>query len=98
VKLIRLLLSAFLLVLTLPSAIHAEDAPARVTIIYDAFGKPSSLERGWGYSKTSAGQTMPGHGGEIPMQVSSSGSGDLDQLVMFVLDPTKPFSSPAKFP
>jgi len=24
--------------------------PARVTIIYDAFGKPSALERGWGYS------------------------------------------------
>ncbi len=28
----------------------AQDAPARVTIIYDAFGKPSDLERGWGYS------------------------------------------------
>lgn len=26
------------------------DAPAQVTIIYDAFGKPSNLERGWGYS------------------------------------------------
>jgi 7,8-dihydropterin-6-yl-methyl-4-(beta-D-ribofuranosyl)aminobenzene 5'-phosphate synthase len=26
------------------------DSPARVTIIYDAFGKPSNLERGWGYS------------------------------------------------
>ena len=24
--------------------------PARVTVIYDAFGKPSDLERGWGYS------------------------------------------------
>jgi 7,8-dihydropterin-6-yl-methyl-4-(beta-D-ribofuranosyl)aminobenzene 5'-phosphate synthase len=31
---------------------HAADAPgpARVTILYDAFGKPSQLERGWGYS------------------------------------------------
>lgn len=26
------------------------SAPARVTIIYDAFGKPSPLQRGWGYS------------------------------------------------
>ena len=31
-------------------AAHAADNTARVTIIYDAFGKPSSLERGWGYS------------------------------------------------
>ena len=28
----------------------AQDAPARVTILYDAFGKPSALKRGWGYS------------------------------------------------
>jgi 7,8-dihydropterin-6-yl-methyl-4-(beta-D-ribofuranosyl)aminobenzene 5'-phosphate synthase len=28
----------------------AQDAPALVTIIYDAFGKPSDLARGWGYS------------------------------------------------
>lgn len=31
-------------------AAHAQDLPARVTIISDAFGKPSSLERSWGYS------------------------------------------------
>ncbi|HZT63567.1 MAG TPA: MBL fold metallo-hydrolase [Burkholderiales bacterium] len=29
---------------------HAQDSPARVTILYDAFGKPSTLKRGWGYS------------------------------------------------
>jgi 7,8-dihydropterin-6-yl-methyl-4-(beta-D-ribofuranosyl)aminobenzene 5'-phosphate synthase len=28
----------------------AEDAVARATVIFDAFGKPSSLKRGWGYS------------------------------------------------
>jgi 7,8-dihydropterin-6-yl-methyl-4-(beta-D-ribofuranosyl)aminobenzene 5'-phosphate synthase len=28
----------------------AQESPARVTILYDAFGKPSSLKRGWGYS------------------------------------------------
>jgi hypothetical protein len=58
----------------------------------------SSQKTPHGMIKTSAGQTMPGHGGDIPMQVSSSGSGDLHQLVMFVLDPAKPSSSPAKFP
>jgi 7,8-dihydropterin-6-yl-methyl-4-(beta-D-ribofuranosyl)aminobenzene 5'-phosphate synthase len=29
---------------------RAGEAPARVTVIYDAFGKASELERGWGYS------------------------------------------------
>ena len=28
----------------------AQEVPARVTILYDAFGKPSTLKRGWGYS------------------------------------------------
>ena len=28
----------------------AQETPARVTILYDAFGKPSTLKRGWGYS------------------------------------------------
>ena len=31
-------------------AVHAQELPARVTIISDAFGKPSTLERTWGYS------------------------------------------------
>jgi mannose-6-phosphate isomerase-like protein (cupin superfamily) len=44
-----------------------------------------------------AGQSMPGHGRGMPMQVSSGGTGNLTALVMFVVDATKPFSSPAKF-
>jgi len=28
----------------------AQEPSARVTILYDAFGKPSALKRGWGYS------------------------------------------------
>ena len=42
------------------------------------------------------GQPTIGHG-EQPMQVWSSGSADLHSLVMFVVDATRPFSSPAKF-
>ena len=38
------------------------------------------------------------HGADTPMQVSSSGTTDLHSLVMFVVDASKPFSSPAKFP
>jgi hypothetical protein len=44
------------------------------------------------------GQPETGQGADTPMQASSSGSTDLHSLVMFVVDATKPFSSPAKFP
>ena len=50
-----------------------------------------------GVMRTPAGQSMPGHGAGVPMQVSSSGSVDLESLVMFVVDANKPFSSPAAF-
>lgn len=50
-----------------------------------------------GVTRIPAGQSMAGHGADVPMQVSSSGSSDLHSLVMFVVDATKPFSSPAKF-
>ena len=38
-------------IVSLPSYLLAQDGqPARITIIYDAFGKPSDLGRGWGYA------------------------------------------------
>jgi mannose-6-phosphate isomerase-like protein (cupin superfamily) len=43
-----------------------------------------------------AGQSTPGHEADMPMEVASSGTVDLDQLVMFLVDATRPFSSPAK--
>jgi hypothetical protein len=48
-----------------------------------------------GISHVTAGQSMPGHGPGMPMEVSSSGANNLTALVMFVVDATKPFSSPA---
>jgi hypothetical protein len=45
-----------------------------------------------------AGQTMNGHAADTPMEVFSNGSKPLSALVMFVVDATRPFSSPAKFP
>jgi quercetin dioxygenase-like cupin family protein len=45
-----------------------------------------------------AGDAQPGHGAGVPMQVSASCSTDLHALVVFVLDATKPLSSPANFP
>ncbi len=50
-----------------------------------------------GVSYAEAGQSMNGHGADMPMEVFSAGTTDLDQLVMFVVDATRPFSSPAKF-
>lgn len=42
-----------------------------------------------------AGASEAGRGADIPMQVSSTGAGDLLALVMFVVDAGRPFSSPA---
>ena len=39
-----------------------------------------------------------GHGTYMPIQASSSGAMVLHALVMFVVDATKPFSSPANLP
>lgn len=49
---------------------------------------------GVGYAD--AGQSMNGHGADTAMEVFSAGATDLNQLVMFVVDATRPFSSPAK--
>ena len=39
-----------LIALALIGRATAQETPARVTILYDAFGKSSALKRGWGYS------------------------------------------------
>lgn len=44
-----------------------------------------------------AGQAEPGQAANAPMQVSVGGTTDVHALVMFVVDATKPFSSPASF-
>jgi 7,8-dihydropterin-6-yl-methyl-4-(beta-D-ribofuranosyl)aminobenzene 5'-phosphate synthase len=36
--------------LAFPNIVCAQSPPARVTILYDAFGKSANLIRGWGYS------------------------------------------------
>jgi quercetin dioxygenase-like cupin family protein len=51
-----------------------------------------------GVIRVQAGQPANGHEANTPMQVSSCGSTDLHALVMFLVDATKPFSSPATFP
>lgn len=50
-----------------------------------------------GVANAEAGQTMNGHAPGMAMQVFNSGTTDLDALIMFVVDATKPFSVPAEF-
>ena len=50
-----------------------------------------------GVMRVTVGQAEAGHGADMPMQVSSTGAADLHALVMFVVDATRPFSSPATF-
>ena len=45
-----------------------------------------------------AGQSMLGMGADMALEVSSSGSEELHALVLFVVDGSKPFSTPAKLP
>jgi hypothetical protein len=54
-----------------------------------------SIRSPQGVVNIDAGKANVGHGADSAMQVSSSGSSDLLALVMFVVDGTKPFSSPA---
>jgi hypothetical protein len=57
-----------------------------------------SIRTSDGVTLVKAGQPETGHGADMAMQVSSSGSTDLRALVMFVVDATRPFAPPAEFP
>lgn len=50
-----------------------------------------------GAAKLGAGAAMNGHAPGMVMQLESTGTEPLDQLVMFDVDADKPFSSPAAF-
>jgi hypothetical protein len=54
-----------------------------------------SIRSAHGIMVVKAGKPEPGDGAGMAMQVSSSGSSELDSLVMFVVDAKQPFSSPA---
>lgn len=83
---------------------EASGAPGAITSIHSHPGSESfyplrgeqSIRGPRGVTVMKAGQPIIGQG-EQPMQVWSSGSTDLHALVMFVVDATRPFSSPSKF-
>ena len=50
-----------------------------------------------GVNHADAGGTMNGHSADMPMEVFNGGTTDLTALIMFVVDATRPFSTPARF-
>ncbi len=85
---------------------EATGAPGSITTVHTHPGSEAfyvlageqSIRTPQGVIRVRVGQPETGPGVGTPLQVSSSGSTDLHALVMFVVDATKPFSSPATFP
>ncbi len=85
---------------------EATGAPGAVTPIHSHPGSEAffvlageqSIRGAHGVMRVAEGRAETGHGADMAMQVSSSGSTDLHALVMFVVDATRPFSSPAQLP
>lgn len=85
---------------------EASGPPGSITPVHSHPGSEAFLvlagEQGirtaHGLMRIEAGQPATGHGADMAMQVSSTGSTDLHALVMFVVDATRPFSSPTTFP
>ena len=50
-----------------------------------------------GVNHVEAGHTMNGNPADLPMEVFNSGTTELTALIMFVVDATRPFSTPATF-
>jgi len=85
---------------------EANGPPGSITTVHSHPGSEAfyvltgeqTIRTAQGVIRISAGKGEAGPGGGTALQVSSSGSTDLLALVMFVVDATQPFSSPATFP
>ena len=85
---------------------EARGAPGSVTPIHSHPGSEAfyvlageqSIRSPHGTMRVAAGKAEAGQGGDVAMQVSSTGAADLHALVMFVVDANRPFSTPAKMP
>jgi hypothetical protein len=85
---------------------EASGPPGSVTPIHSHPGSEAfyvlsgqqSIRGAHGTLVVKAGSPEAGDGAAMAMQVSSSGTNDLESLVMFVVDATQPFSSPASLP
>lgn len=74
--------------------VHSHPGAEAVYVLAgeQAFRTPQGMVR------VGAGRAQAGHAAGTPMQASSTGVEKLHALVMFVVDATKPFSTPATLP
>ena len=72
--------------------IHSHPGPEAFYVLAGKLGQRTPN----GVSYVEAGAAMTGHGADTPMEVFNAGSTDLDELAIFVVDASRPFSSPAK--
>ena len=85
---------------------EATGAPGSITSVHSHPGSEAffvlageqSIRSPRGVMRVQVGHPEAGQGADIPMQVSSTGATDLHSLVMFVVDASRPFSTPAKLP
>ena len=86
--------------------VEASGPPGSITVVHTHPGSEAfyvltgeqCIRTAHDVIRVGAGRPEAGYGADTPLQVSSCGSTGLDALVMFVVDATKPFSSPATFP
>jgi len=76
------------------TAVHSHPGSEAFYVVAGRLGQQTAH----GVTHAEAGWTMNGHSADMPMQVFNSGTSDLTALIMFVVDATRPFSTPAKFP
>jgi mannose-6-phosphate isomerase-like protein (cupin superfamily) len=72
--------------------VHSHPGPEAFYVLSGRLGQKTPH----GVSYAEAGQSMNGQPADVPMEVFSAGTTDLDQLVIFVVDAAKPFTAPAK--
>jgi quercetin dioxygenase-like cupin family protein len=84
---------------------HAHAPPGAATSVHSHPGTEAfyviagqlSQRTTHGVSVVDAGETLNGHMPGMVMQLQNTGTENLDQLVLFVVDAEQPFSSPATF-
>jgi hypothetical protein len=76
------------------TAVHSHAGSEAFYVLAGRLGQKTPS----GIAYAEPGHSMNGHSAGMPMVVFNAGTTDLDQLVMFVVDGSKPFSSSAEMP
>ena len=75
------------------TSVHTHPGPEAFYVLVGRMGQRTPH----GVAYAEANQSLNGHGADTPMQVFNAGNTELDQIVMFVVDASRPFSEPATF-